>query len=371
MIWTEVIGQQRIIKQLEHLVNSNQVPHSQLLTGISGYGGLPLAVAFAMQLLDGEFIDTSNKSLGEKIQHPDFHFIYPIVKRGSEKVAYSTDYASEWRGFLNETPYGNYNDWFESINVGNKQGMIGVGEIEKLHQKMHLKSYTGGNKVCIIWGVEKMNKEASNAFLKLLEEPPQKTYFILLAEESEMLLPTLISRCQHIAIPPIFDADLKSTVTDEIENIDLYISQAEGDFNRLQRLLQNTNNKEHEALLIQGLRTAFKAKGNKSVVVDLMEWSRELSVLGREDQKAFLNYGTRFFRDAFLINYSLQELVHFRSENNFDLNKLAPFVNSENIQELVSLFENSHYHILRNANAKMVFAELGLQLTRLLNKPSP
>ena len=164
--------------------------------------------------------------------------------------------------------------------------------------------------------------------------------------------------------------DITFTVNEEIENVDLYISQAEGDFNRLQMLLQNTNNKEHEALLIQGLRTAFKAKGNKSVVIDLMEWSRKLSVLGREDQKAFLNYGTQFFRDAFLINYSLHELVHFRSENNFDLNKLAPFVNNENIQDLISLFENSRYHILRNANAKMIFAELGLQLTRLLNKPS-
>ena len=105
MIWTEVIGQQRIIRQLEHLINSNQVPHAQLLTGISGYGGLPLGVEFAIQLLDKELIDTSNKSLGEKIQHPDFHFIYPIVKRGSDKIAYSTDYASEWREFLNETPY--------------------------------------------------------------------------------------------------------------------------------------------------------------------------------------------------------------------------------------------------------------------------
>lgn len=312
----------------------------------------------------------SNKPLGEKIQLPDIHFVYPIVKRGNEKVVYASDYSTEWSVFLNENPYGSYNDWFESINVGNKQGIIGVSEVEKLHQKMHLKSFAGGNKVCILWGVEKMNKEASNAFLKLLEEPPQKTYFILVAEESEMLLPTLISRCQHISIPPIESDDLKSTIASEIKDKEKLTSQAEGDLNRLLGLLQKTNNKEHEALLIQGLRTAFKAKGNKGVVIDLMQWSGELGILGREDQKAFLSYGIQFFRDAFLLNYSLTNLVHYRSENNFDLKKLAPFVNSENIQDLISLFETSHYHVLRNANAKMVFAELGLQLTRLLNKSS-
>jgi DNA polymerase-3 subunit delta' len=185
-----------------------------------------------------------------------------------------------------------------------------------------------------------------------------------------MLLPTLISRCQHTNIPPIESDDLKSTIASEIKDKEKLTSQAEGDLNRLLGLLQKTNNKEHEALLIQGLRTAFKAKGNKGVVIDLMQWSGELGILGREDQKAFLSYGIQFFRDALLLNYSLTNLVHYRSENNFDLKKLAPFVNSKNIQNLISLFETSHYHILRNANAKMVFAELGLQLTRLLNKSS-
>ena len=370
MIWTDVIGQQGIKKQLERLLTSSQVPHAQLFTGLSGYGGLPLSVEFGLTLLGDTMDSVSNKPLGEKIQLPDIHFVYPIVKRGNEKVVYASDYSTEWSVFLNENPYGSYNDWFESINVGNKQGIIGVSEVEKLHQKMHLKSFAGGNKVCILWGVEKMNKEASNAFLKLLEEPPQKTYFILVAEESEMLLPTLISRCQHISIPPIESDDLKSTIASEIKDKEKLTSQAEGDLNRLLGLLQKTNNKEHEALLIQGLRTAFKAKGNKGVVIDLMQWYGELGILGREDQKAFLSYGIQFFRDAFLLNYSLTNLVHYRSENNFDFKKLAPFVNSENIQDLISLFETSHYHVLRNANAKMVFAELGLQLTRLLNKSS-
>ena len=370
MIWTNIVGQENIKRQLEQLISTNQVPHAQLFVGLSGHGSLPLSLEFALTLLGATTETSSMHSLGKKTQHPDLHFVYPVVKRDTKKVAYSSDYSSEWFAFLNEVPYGNYNDWFEAINVVNKQGIIGVGEIEKLHRKMFLKPYLGENKVCVLWGVDKMNKEASNAFLKLLEEPPKKTFFILLAEDRELLLPTLISRCQQINFPPILNKDLKASLPDEMNDKNLLISQSEGDYGRLQKLLFDTDVQEHEAILIKGLRTAFKAKGNKSIVIDLMEWSNELSVLGRETQMSFLNYGTQFFRDAFLLNYSLQNLVHYRSKNNFDLKNIAPFINSENIQNLVSLFETSHYHISRNANPKMVFAELGLQLTRLINKAS-
>ena len=139
MVWTGVIGQQGIKKQLEQLLTSGQVPHAQLFTGLPGYGGLALSIEFGLTLL-GEISDSiTKKPLGEKIQLPDFHFVFPVVKRGNEKVVFSSDYSLEWSAFLNESPYGNYNDWFESINVGNKQGIIGVNEIEKLHRKMHLK----------------------------------------------------------------------------------------------------------------------------------------------------------------------------------------------------------------------------------------
>ena len=370
MIWSHVTGQKKTKKKLEHLLASGQVPHAQLFTGASGYGGLPLALSFALQMLQKDSSQKINKPLGEKIQHPDLHFLYPVVKKGAEKIVLASDYGLEWAAFLNDNPYGNYANWFDSIDVGNKQGLIGVNEINALHKKIYLKSYSGGNKVCVLWGVEKMNKEASNAFLKLLEEPPKNTFFILVAESSDQLLATLISRCQLVPLAPIDENELLDTLGEDIPNRKDLVKQTEGDYRKLKLLVENSQKKDVEALLIKVLRTSLRVRGDNTAIVELMSWAGEISVLGREEQKTFLQYGIRFLRDAFLLNYSLNDLVHFRSENGFDINKLGPFVNSENINELIALFEKSHYHITRNASAKMIFTELSLQLTRLLKKAS-
>ena len=369
MDWKHVIGQGKIKQQLEHEIKSNQVPHAQLFTGFPGYGSLALALSFGLNILNIKHSDKNDLSLGKLILQPDFHFIYPVVKRGTEKEVFSIDYSEEWSSFLDNYLYGNYNDWFDLIQVGNKQGLIRVNEIERLHKKMHLKAFNGGNKVCILWGVEKMNKEASNAFLKLLEEPPDRTYFILLAENEEELLPTISSRCQLVSLGPISAKDLALKLQGDKISDEQIIAQADGDYNRLQNLVKKVHNKDLEAILIQGVRTAFKAKKNKAVVIELMSWSDKLSLLGREEQKDFLIYAIQFFRDAFLLNYGLEQLVHYQSKNGFDLTKFAPFVHSKNIQQLIRLFETSHYHILRNASGKMVFADLGIKLTRLLNLP--
>ena len=369
MIWSHFIGQELLKKQMEYLISSNQVPHAQLFTGISGYGALPLAIEFSLLLLKANNPNENHTLLGKKSQHPDLHFVFPIVKKGSEKVVYSHDYSPEWCLFLDEKPYGDYTAWFESIEVGNKQGIIGVAEIENLHQKIYLKAFNGKGKVCILWGVEKMNVQAANAFLKLLEEPPKDTYFLLIAEDSENVLPTILSRCQQVELGPIPAESLKAAIPPDVKNADQMIIQADGDYNRLLVLLHDVKNQTYESTLVLGLRHAFKAKGNKAIVHELIQWSSQLAALGREEQKAFLNYGVQLFRDAFLLNYSMDKLVHFRSETNFDLSKLAPYVHNENIKDLVALFEKTHYHILRNGNAKMLFADLALKLTRLINLP--
>jgi DNA polymerase-3 subunit delta' len=212
-----------------------------------------------------------------------------------------------------------------------------------------------------------MNIHASNAFLKLLEEPPQDSYFILIAEESEVLLPTLLSRCQHISLGPIQAEALKEVIPAKYENSKQMVTLADGDYSRLQLLLQENQNTQHELLLVNALRKAFKARGNKAIVQDLMNWSRDVAALGREEQKAFLSFGIQFFRDAFLLNYKLDNIVYFQPNTDFDLKKLAPFVNNTNILDLIALFENTHYHILRNGSAKMLFSNLALKLTRLIN----
>ena len=370
MIWKHVVGQEQTKKHLEYLISSSQVPHAQIFTSQSGYGNLPLAISFSLALLGKEVDPKADELLGKASQNPDLHFLYPVVKKGSETVAYSSDYAKEWFSFLDQHPYGDYTDWFDYIEVGNKQGVIGVPEIEKLHHTLYLKAFGGGNKVCILWGLEKLNAAGSNAFLKLLEEPPKNTFFILLCESNESILPTVLSRCQEINLGPIEEEALIKQIPDTHPNKKQMLVQANGSLRKLKKLLSSDENREYETLLVEGLRYAFKAKGNQKIVIDLMRWANELAVLGREKQKAFLSFGIQMLRDAFLTNYHSISLVHYQSDIDFDIKKLAPFVHTTNVVSLIELFEEHHYYIQRNANAKMLFAEMALQLTRLINTPA-
>ena len=204
----------------------------------------------------------------------------------------------------------------------------------------------------------------------MLEEPPQNTYFILLAESIENVLPTVLSRCQEISLGPIEEAALAKEISDTNPSKRQLLIQANGSLRKLYKLMGNEEEKEYETLLLEGLRYAFKAKGNKAVVVDLMKWSGDIAVLGREKQKSFLSFGIQLFRDAFLTNYNTSNLVHYQSGSGFKIEKLAPYVHSSNVIPLINLFEEHYYFIQRNANAKMLFAEMALQLTRLINQPN-
>ena len=374
MYQDQVIGQDMLKKQFRLTISKQQTPHAQLLVDENGYGGLPLALYQALLLTYPPETLTAKKQAGisglKLLEHPDIHFIYPVVNTSGKSKTLAEDYRRDWYSFINDSPYGAYTDWYAAINAGNKQGLIAVHEVEALHKKMYLKSYVGGNKVCVIWGIDKMNPTAANKFLKLLEEPPKNTFFILVASQISTLLPTVLSRCQVVDLKPIAEMDLKEYMQ-RPEYHNLGVSSVEP-FSGSMRFLLNHLNAEtsidFEALFITCLRTAFRAKGNKSVVIDLMQWVDEVAVLGREDQKAFLLYAIGLLRKAFLLNYSMDRLVHFESKNNFDLKKLAPFVHSENMVALVALLENAYSFTERNVNAKMLFTDLALQITRLLNK---
>tara|TARA_B100001057_G_scaffold204667_1_gene205302 strand:- start:1635 stop:2750 length:1116 start_codon:yes stop_codon:yes gene_type:complete len=367
MIWSHLIGQKLLKKQMEYLLLSDQVPHAQLFSGLPGYGALPLAIEFSLGLLGCERNEKEHKSLSELCQNPDLHFVIPVVKKIGEKTAFSDNYSKEWLSFLDENPYGNYSAWFKSISVGNKQGMIGIDDIKRIHKKMFLKSYAGQKKACIIWGAEKMNSQAANAFLKILEEPPRGTFFFLIAEDTEMILPTIMSRCQHVCLSRIDDEAIKDSIQDKKIDYKEIVFRADGDYNRMKDLLREDDNIKYEKLIVEGLRLAFKAKGNQKIIGDLMNWSDNLSSLGREDQKEFIAYSIQFFRDAFLLNYKLDSLISFRSSIGFDIHKLAPYISPGNILELIDLFEKNHFYVTRNANSKMIFSNLSLKLAQLMN----
>lgn len=279
-----------------------------------------------------------------------------------------------WREFLHENPYGSLFDWHKKIDIEKKQGRIGVDEASEINKSLSLKAYEGGYKVMIIWMADKMNSEASNKLLKLLEEPPNKTVFILITENLDDLLQTIISRCQILDFIGISESVIAENLVSR-ENCDpkeaLKIAhQSEGNYNKALHILKkDADEYPFEEWFIEWIRSAFQAKGNAAAVLDLINWSEKIAGLGREVQKQFLNYCIYFFRQALLSNYQAKELVFFEpTVAGFKLEKFAPFVDGSNINDIFKELETAIYHIERNGNSKIILTDLSIKLTRLIHK---
>jgi len=311
----------------------------------------------------------------EGLSHPDLHFIYPTVTTEDVKSKpKSIDFIAEWRSFLAENPYGSLFDWYRTLGVNNKQGEIRVDDAQEILKSLALKSYEGGYKITIIWMAEKMNIAASNKLLKLLEEPSDKTLFLLIAENEEDLIQTIRSRCQVLQ----FNALSEKTIADalvERENIDpreaLKIAhQAQGNYNKALQLLQQDGEDSYfEKWFVDWVRAAFRAKGNAAAIQDLIRWSEQIAALGRETQKKFLLFCTDMFRQALLLNYQTTSLVYLEPKvEKFKLENFAPFVNGNNIHDIFKELSDALYHIERNGNAKIILTDLSIRLTRLIHK---
>nr|WP_299214597.1 DNA polymerase III subunit delta' [uncultured Allomuricauda sp.] len=379
MLFKDVLGLEHIKKHLVTTANSGRVAHAQLFIGPEGSGTLPMALAYAQYLLcgniegenDGENIACNAKC--NSLIHPDLHFVFPVSN--SDKVkshAVSDHYIQDWRQFVNEQPYGNLFDWYRLIGIEKKQGQIGVDEAQDVVKKLSLKSYEGGYKIVVIWMAEKMNISAANKLLKLIEEPPEKTVLILIAEEEEQIINTILSRCQILHFPPLAQSDISAELIKRgaNENEGLSIAhEAHGNFNKALDLL----NKDSEDLVferwfVQWVRSAFKAKGNKAAIQELILWSDEVAKTGREVQKQFLSYCLTMMRQALLLNYKADSLVYAKMHlEGFDLKKFAPFVHENNILDIVGELEKAIFHVERNGNSKIIFTDLSIKLTRLLH----
>lgn len=375
MIFNQIIGQEHIKNHLKVSAENGRIPHAQLFIGKEGSGTLPMAIAYAQFLLCNfsENVDICNLKC-EKLQHPDLHFAYPVTSNEKiKKHPVSSLFLEDWRNFITTQPYGSLFNWLQHIGVENKQGIIGVDEAEEVVKKLTLKSYEGGFKVMIIWMAEKMNIAAANKLLKLIEEPPQKTIFLLITENEEQILTTIKSRCQALHFPDLSAQDISNTliVNHQVsENEASRIAhQAEGNFNKALHLLQNdASDLIFEEWFVSWIRTAFKAKGNAAVVQQLIEWSDAIAKTGRETQKRFLEYCLQFFRQALLLNYKSNKLVFMETKTGFDLSKFAPFVHAGNILDIEKELNDAIYHIERNGNAKIILLDISMKLTRFLHK---
>jgi len=381
MLFQDILGQEYIKKHLTQSVDNGRIPHAQLFVGPEGCGTLPMAIAYAQYILCNNSNGENNNGLKEcnlkfnNFSHPDLHFAFPVTttdKINSRPV--SNNFMTEWRQLLNDQPYGNLFDWYKQLGVDNKQGQIGVDEAVEIVKSLSLKSYEGGYKVMLIWMAEKMNTACANKLLKLIEEPPSKTIFILIAEDEEQIINTIKSRCQILHFPPLSESVIKQGL---IKNYDLeepialkIAHQSNGNFNKACDLIyQDSEDLQFEEWFIFWIRTAFKAKGNKAAIHDLINWSEDIAKTGRETQKQFLQFCLNFFRQALLLNYNASNLVYLQPKaDSFKLEKFAPFIHDNNILEINDELQDAIYHIERNGNSKIILTDLSIKLTRLLHK---
>ena len=376
MLFRNIIGQEAVKKRLIQSVMDNRVSHAQLFLGPEGSGKLALAIAYA------QYISCLNKSNEDscgvcsscikynKLAHPDLHFVFPVntsslVEAGKDGLICDF-FLKFWRESILQNPYFNLNQWYENIGIENKQGVISAKESNEIVKKLALKTYESEYKVMIIWMPEKMNGSASNKLLKILEEPPEKTLFILVSENQEFLLPTVLSRTQLVKIPKLSDLEITSALVKEKQ-----ISQeraidvaflCEGNYNEAVKLFdENESEKLYSSKFIQWMRLSYTVK-----VLDIMDWVEGIAVLGREKQKGFLNYAIRMIRESMMLNYADKSMVKLNGEMLDFLSKFAPFIHGANCLQINDEFNKAIEHVERNANPKILFLDLSFKLMKLL-----
>lgn len=369
MLWKEIIGQEGVKNRLIRSVQENRVSHAQLFLGHEGGGALQLAIAYAQLIL------CQNKSQEDacgqcpscqkikSLTHPDLHFSFPFVASEADT---SDEVVKKFRDCFLSFPYMNLKHWVEYHAEENKQPQIGVKEAAAILNRLSLKSYEGGYKIMIIWMAEFMNTATSNKLLKILEEPPEFTLFLLVCENQENLLPTILSRTQLIKVPRLKDTEVQYYLTNVLgasaENAATIAAVSEGNACEAHRLLTESQDASGNlALFRKWMQLCYK-----NDIGGVMEWVEEIAALGRENQKNFLYYGLQLYRQCVMLHYSKGELVNLIGEEREFMQKFAPFIMGQNIAQLHDEFTKAYYHIERNGNGKLIFLNLSIKLMRLL-----
>ena len=371
MLWDQIVGQTEIKTKLRQSIKDGRISHAQLFAGPEGSGALALAIAYAQEVLCGAEENNCHIKVNN-LQHPDLHFSFPFSATDSVKKPTAQLLMKEWRTFLEENRYGNLSDWMKHLGIEKKQGAINVDEADEIVKKLTLNSYEGGYKIMIIWMPELMNTSAANKLLKIIEEPPQKTLFLLVTEREDLLLPTITSRCQLVKIPKI-DNDSIEDFLRKKENYGQEKAKhiaflAQGNLREAYSLIHNSNH-IFDSYFVTWVRKAFMAAKTPVVLKDLIDWSNEIAAWSRDEQKNFLNYCSEIFRQALLKTYQAEELVNIQIQvEGFKWAGFAQFIHGANIEEILEEINEASYHIERNGNAKFILLDLSIKLTRLLHR---
>lgn len=385
MLFRDIIGQEATKQQLRQSAREGRIPHAQLFTGISGIGKLQLALAYAQYLncpnrTEEDSCGTCPTCLQfQHLQHPDLHFAFPIVK--TDDYDRCDDYVDSWRKIILDKHYFDLDDWHRAMGVETKQSMIYEKESQEILRKLSLKAYGNGYKFMIIWQPEKMNIASANKLLKLLEEPPAQTVFLLISEHPEQLLSTIQSRVQTIRVPRLETETIAQALTREgvpAANAADIARIANGSYLiALKKADESEENQQELRDFIALFRDAYTVGMYKDPqkkyesLKRLRQWSLDMadSSVGREKQKHFLQYAQQQVRENYIRNLSQPELNYqLAAEREFST-KFAPFIHDGNVEAIMNQLETAEKQIEQNGNAKVIFFDLCLQMIVLIKKP--
>ena len=378
MLFQQVIGQQGARQRLLNLVQEDRTPHALMLHGPSGTGKLALAVATMQYIscLDRQVGDSCGSCPScvkfRKLVHPDLHFVFPVLKTAKvTRDPVSDLFMEEWREAFLNNPYLSENEWYEHIGAENKQGIINKEESLQIIRKLGFKPYESAYRMMVIWLPEKMNQPAANKLLKLIEEPPENTVIIMVSEQTDRILPTILSRTQLMHIPPLTSTELREGLmeraADHQGGIEDAVRRSNGNFNTALQTLRDDQREQQYFDLFTSLMRLCYARN----IIEVNDWVDRAAGLGRERQKQLLEYGLRILRESFVYGLG-NEGINFVSvkEHSF-VEKFSPFIHPGNIHELAASFELAANHIEANGNPRIILMDLSIGIIKLLMVKAP
>jgi DNA polymerase-3 subunit delta' len=374
MFFKSIIGQEKLKQQLRDSAKSGIVPHAQLICGQAGSGIFPLALAYARYLncSDRSETDACGKCPSclkyNGLVHPDLHFIFPMVSNKERKKQICDDYMPEWREFLSAHTYFDLNMWLNQMNAENKQALIYAKESNDILHKVSMKIYEAAYRVLIIWYPERMHLTCANKLLKIIEEPPMNTVILMVSEEPENMLGTILSRSQRLNVGPIgmdaLAAAIESQFDVEKDNALEFAHLSHGDY--LQAVDTINRSDENKFFLNQFMRIMRNSWARN--VKEMKNLAEEMAAIGRERQKNFLVYCQRLIRENFMYRFQAQEMNYMNREEGAFSVRFAAFINERNVFDFISELFDAERHIAQNGNAKMIFFDLSLHITVLLKR---